>query len=542
MARGATSKSRADLRKAVALEVANPGDPSKSKQPEATDRWTPSNGVRPPLDLDQLAGLTAISRTRRSCIAAITLNTVGLGFRVEVRKGHEEELAADDEQMQVEEHLDELAREDRRLGQPSFTRLLSAAKWDQYEVGNGYIEVSRNQIDGQIDGLFHAPGKRIRRRSDRAGYIMGRRGATGAELTRFYEFGDKVQYDEAGRPTATLRPGRRWDTNELIPLRLYTSASRDYGLPPDYPLAVDYLGDKLAGQANVGYFDHSGVPPTVIFVKGREEEADDGTIEVVVDQSFVAAITDTLKAQGGRGRVAVVPVPAGVETEKHDLAVLSERDIGFVAFRSDNRRATLGAYRLSPIFVADIEDAGKYTAEVERAITKEQVFDPDQRETADILGQTLVRELAPHLQIVFEGIAIKGDEARRQSANDAADRGSITFGEFREAHGYPPLPEAKEQGEFPATGEVPFGWNKRLMPRGSVPADAGVADPLAKGSVEDDLARELVGEFDRSLDDAIAAVQREADAELRPVVVTKRDDGSFTVEPYEASMNGGGPE
>lgn len=528
--------SRQALAKAFTLEIANDSNRGQSTQ-QSDDLLTPEQAIRPPLNLNYLAALTAISRTRRSCIAAISLNTVGLGFEVRTRKGHEEEVTSDLEHADVEQHFDELARADRRLGRPSFTRLLSAVKWDQYEVGNGYLEVSRNSLDGTVDGLYHVPGRLLRRRGDRDGWIMGPRKAAAGDLTYFYEYGDKVQYDDAGMPTSTLRQGRRWAVNEIIAFQLYTSASRDYGLPPDYQLANDYLGDKLAGQSNVGYFEHSGVPPTVIFVQGREAkgEKDDG-VEIVVDQTFTQAIIDTLKLKGGQGRVAVVPVPPGTKTEAHDLAVLSERDLGHVQFRSDNRRATLGAYRISPVFVADIEDAGKYTAEVERALTKEQVFDPEQRDTADVLQQTLLHEISPHFEFVFTGLAIKGDEAKRESANDLADRGKIQNGEYRAAHGYPPLIEAENPD--PAKGEVEVGWNSQLVsPRTPMTVLGGTpsSDPFAK-SIAGGLAGDVEAEFERSLDEGIAAVQRMSDAEIRPVIVKSVDNG-FVVEPY---LNGSG--
>lgn len=538
-----TASGRDELRKVAVRAVALSEQPAagSSSQPEA-DEWTPDEGLRPPLDLELLSALTITAPLRRSCIAAITLNTVGLGHELKPRKGREDEGKTDDGD-DLATALDRMANRDERLGRPDFTRLLSAWQWDRQEVGTGYVEVSRNKLTGEIDGLYHAPGKRIRRKADRTGYVMGRKGGRGSELTHFYEFGSKVVYDADGRPTAKLAAGAtRWDRNELLPLRMYTSQSRDYGLPPDAQLAIDYRGDKLAAQTNVGYFDHSGVPPTVFFVQGRESTDAAGEIELEIDPTTLRAISDTLRTGGGTSRVAVVPVPAGTQVTREDLAALSDRDVGFVNYRSDNRRRTLGAWRLSPIFVADIEDAGKYTAEVERAITKEQVFDPEQREIAGILNSTLVAELAPHLQIVFNEIEIKGDDARRQSANDLAAEGKITNGEYRAAHGYAPMPERGENEVEPTVpdGKVPAGWNNELIGVGAGPATPiPEANPITKlGGRE--FAAEIEEQFDRAMDDAVRSVQAMADgAELHPVVIEKTADGQILVRPY-ANGNGAG--
>ncbi len=452
------------VRKSVRIRAADIPQ-GVSRQPESTtDRHTPDHALKPPEDLDRLASLTGIARTRRSCIEAITLNTVGRGVTVVPREGHEEEVQ-DGEIEEVLTKLDALARRDTRLGKPSLKRLLSASKWDEEEVGNGYIEVSREKLGGTIDGLFHVPGKEVRRRKDLKGWVVGKKNAPASERIEFYDFGDKVAYDSEGQPEGKLNgAGKRWDRNELIPFRLYTSESRDYGLPRDAHLALDYLGDQRAAQTNASFFDSSGVPPTVIFLKTPTPEGDDEEVELVVDPSIDKKILHTLSSDSDRRhRVAVVPLPEGVEPESIDLAALSERDMGFIEFRKDNRRATLGAFRLSPIFAADIEDTNFSTAETERKLTKEQVFDPDQDRWGDILDNTLLRDMGyPHLMFKFTELDVTDEKEQRESADSLAEHQAITYGEYRDAHGEDPLPEAAE-GQEPKPGEVEFGWNGMLV-------------------------------------------------------------------------------
>ena len=449
----------------VELEAARGA--GKSVQGDQGDPFTPKGAIDPPENLEQLAKLTQVSRTRRSCIEAIVQNTVGLGFELVANEGED---VSEEELRGWEQHLDTLARRDERLGRPSFTRLLAAVKWDEEEVGNGRLEVSRNAISTQIDGLYHVPGKRVRRLKDRDGYVMYEQLKPVEQMTRFYDFGEKY---EDGR----IRTGRDKAINELIAFHLFTSESRDYGLPRDTQLAVDYLADKRAAEQNAGHFENNGVPPTVIFVQGTESQDGQGPVPYEVSPRLVQQIADTLKGQGGRdNRVAIVPVPPGTQTDRHDLARISDRDIGHVDFRRDVRRATLGAFRISPVFVADIEDAGKYTADVERAITKEQLFDPEQNRWADIINQTIVAEITDgRARLRFKEIAIAHDEKRRAGAAALAERSALTNREYREAHDFPPL----EEGDA-----IPEGWGEQLVAsgEGALVSALGEPDLLGGGS------------------------------------------------------------
>lgn len=520
-----------DVSKAVELEVATIAD-GKSTQPEEESAafWTPDGSIPPPADLEGLAKLTQMSPIRRSCIAAIVQNTVGLGFEIVPREGREDE-AQEGEADEVMAALDRLSRQDKRSGSPNFRKLLSMVAWDKQEVGNGALEFARNRLDGSVSGIFHAPGKRVRRLTDRSGFVIGPRNGSPAEQVRYYDFAEKVSYDESGGPQGTLRSrGMKWDRNELLTFRIYTSESRDYGLPPDAQLTWDYLGDKLAVEHNIGFFDNAGVPPTLIFVQG--ELVKEGPQQRVrVGEDAMRRIRDVVAHGPRRARVAVVPLPPGAEAKKLDLGVMSERDMGFVAYRGDNRRRTLGAWRLSPVFVADIEDAGKYTAEVERAITKEQVFDPEQQDWRDDLDRLLIDMGKGHLTFRFREIRIEADETRRSSANDAADRGAITNGEFRERHGLPPLPEASE-GQEPKPGEVPEGWNDQLMTSAKAAVEAGPEELAKRAGEFEELVRE---DFEASVEDALRRVADVVGSEWDLAAVKIEKDGSrITVEPVGA--------
>ena len=448
----------------------------ESTQPRLVDEWrTPKDCIEPPESLTALQKLTAISPGRRPSLEAMALNTVGLGYTLSVKTGHEREVEDRAAVIaQATRALERCARRDVVLDAGSLTTLLKAVKYDEEEVGNGAMEVSRDRRTGKIDGLYHVPSIRVRRRKDRSGYLLLPPSGDEAKAVPFYNFGEKVKYNASEQPMNTLLPGRRWAINELIVFRVYTSESRDYGLPRDASLSLDYLADKFAAENNVSFFDSSGTPPTIVFVQG-EEKRDGSKLTFAVPASTADAIADTLASDGGRKkRVAVIPVPPGTATKEVKLGETSDRDMGFIQFRADNAARQATSFRLQPIFLS-MNTEGRYDAEVQRAITLEQVFDPEQSRYERVMDEILVDLGYPLLTLNFTKLAVESNAQRRESTERGAEVGAVTNREFRDAHGFPPMPEADPsetpiewrgqewKSAEPEPGQVPFGWNDSLM-------------------------------------------------------------------------------
>jgi capsid portal protein len=436
---------------------------TSTQKPPPSELITPENALEPPVPLDALAKLSQLNGLRSSIIEAIARNTVGLGHQIEVWQGYERDVTDPRAKGQeVCNLLDALTSRDLRMDHPSFTELMVAVKTDEEEVGWGFIEVSRNMTTGQIDGLFHVPGKLMRRLKDRSGYVL----LNPYDLTKsveFYNFGEKVEYDDADRPTATLASGKSWSVNEVLGFKLYTSESRDYGLPRDVALALEYAGDKLAAEYNVSFFDSGGTPPTLLFIRASGEDELGARVSFKVPQQTVQRIANTIKSDTGhRERVAIIPLPANSAVDRITLGEVSDRDMGFVNYRNDNTQRVLSAFRMQPIFVG-MQSEGRYDAEVQRSITLEQLFDPEQARYEAKLRTTLLKDLGyEEFTIAFKRMAVESDAARRDGALALAQGAAITLREYRAAHGYPPLPEAPA-GQDPQPGQYPTGINDRLV-------------------------------------------------------------------------------
>lgn len=509
------AKSHVILTEPPAGSTTQPGD-------DDPDLGTPDDAITPPESMERLALWSAINGTRRSCIEAMAKNTVGLGYDIEVEEGHEND-GEDDPREQLRlaaATLEALSARDTRLEAPSFTDQVQAVKTDEEETGWGVLEVSRNRTTGRVDGLFHLPAKRVRRLKNRLGYLLLPPSGDSNDATYFAPFGTKVAYAE-GQPTAELAEGHPggWRRNEVLVFKLYTSESRDYGLPRDHALAVEYLGDKLASESNAAFFENGGALPTVLFVQG-DEDNDGQSVNVRVPTEVTQRINEVLKSRGrgpgGTGRLAIVPLPRGVKAQKEVLGQVSDRDIGFVGFRDDMRQRTLSAFRISPIFIALMEDS-RYGAEVERAITKEQVFDGEQDRYETRLTNTILRDAGfPHLTIRFRDLAVEDDAARRSSAEKMGETSTITRRDYRKAHGYPPMPEAPKadadiewegatyKSAEPEGGQVPYGWNDRMV---TVAQPDGARNRVVEGEGAQGLRPGLGGRDSKDKGQAASAAQ-----------------------------------
>ena len=424
-------------------------DPGAGKSGQVEkDLWTPEDTLIPPEDPLMLSRLTEASQPRKTCLEAMARNTVGLGWDVMPWPEHEGDVN-EDMVRDARHALDSLARRDKRLDRPAFWDLIYAVKHDTEECGNGGVEVSRNKRTGKIDGLYHVPGKLIRRKKDRDGWVMGMNESAAAQLdlnlerTDFYNFGEKVAYNAKGEPQPKLAEGAtRWSTNELIPFKVYTSESRDYGLPRDSSLVVEYAAARFVAEWTSSFFESSGTPPTALFIQG-EETRDGKRIRFTVPTATVRRIEQGLKTGGAPGdKVVIIPVPPGTQVKDVKLGQMSDRDLTFGEFKKLHRHNVGSAFRLMPIFYGDVDDSGRYTAEVQRALTLEQVFDPDQRYVEDRLWTTLMGDLGfSPLRVVFKRLAVEGNAVKRESAQNGAEIGAVTMGEWRDANGLGPLPE-----------------------------------------------------------------------------------------------------
>ncbi len=385
--------------------------------------------------------------------------------------------------------LDELAAKDIASDSPTFLGLLAMVKTDEEECGNGAIEVSRNRETGEIDGLYYAPGARVRRNYDRDGYAIVAEFDEDNEdrIVRYANFGTRTDengwLDHTILPRGGVGPEPDRGQNELLVFRLMAnSESRDYGLPRDVAMVDDYVADRNAAGVNVEFFGNSGVPPTIIFFNG-EINTTGPAVTLDVPDDLVKKVAATLRAGADsfQSRVGLVPLPPGQKPTAINLAQDSARDVGYVKFRDDVTSRSLMAFRVQPIFIAKQgESVGTTDPEVQRALTLEQVFDPEQQRYERRLTQTILPAIGfDDMEIKLKRMAVEDAATARESSERSAEVGTITNAEFRDAHGRNRLPEDGVK--------VEEGWNDSLIkPKGAGAAASGTPTPTPPVNANED--------------------------------------------------------
>lgn len=360
-----------------------------------------------------------------------------------------------------------------------FTEVMFLVKTDEETVGNGYLEIVRNNV-GRITQMLHVPAVTVRRRLMRSsdangqkyemayGYIQIR----GAQKKYFKEFGDgrvmdaySGKWHDGGEP---LEIGRR--ATEIIHFPIYDPTSQYYGAPRYVPSATAIAGNRQSAMRNVAFFENDAVPRMALLVSGGRLTGD--SMQQVED--FVRG-----KARGTdqAHRVMIIQVEPHkvgfqqqnkVMVELKPLTVGVTEDASFSNYRKDNDEEIREIFGLGQIFFTS-EGANRANAQVAREITNEQEFEPDRLAKEYILNQTIVCDLLGHLMQESADLNRDGrldeDELRRvvrrrvrvrfrfarMSLTDPMDQaradqiyaslGAVTPNELRERLGKPPFPE-----------------------------------------------------------------------------------------------------
>lgn len=360
-----------------------------------------------------------------------------------------------------------------------FTEVMFLVKTDEETVGNGYLEVVRNNA-GRIVQMLHVPAVTIRRRLMRSadangqkyemayGYIQIR----GAQKKYFKEFGDdRVMDAYSGKwhdGDEPLDPGRR--ASEIIHFPIYDPTSQYYGAPRYVPSATAITGNRQSAIRNVSFFENDAVPRMALLVSGGRLTGD--SMQQIED--FVRG-----KARGTdqAHRVMIVQVePHKVGFQQQNkvmvdlkpLTVGVTEDASFSQYRKDNDEEIREIFGLGQIFFTS-EGANRANAQVAREITNEQEFEPDRLAKEYLINQTIVCDLLGHIMQESADLNRDGkldaDELRRavrrrvrvrfrfarMSLTDPMDQarsdqiyaslGAITPNELRERLGKPPFPE-----------------------------------------------------------------------------------------------------
>jgi len=261
--------------------------------------------ITPPYNMYELANFYDTNFANHAAIDAKVENVVGLGYRFDItdRTMLSFELADDQEKVGRARNRIERAKIELRdwleslNDDDSFTTIMEKVYTDLQATGNGFIEVGRT-VSGEIGYIGHIPATTVRVRRLRDGYLQ----IIGQKIVYFRNFGGK----NPNPVTADPRP------NEIIHLKQYSPLNTFYGIPDILAAMPSLIGDQLASQYNIDYFENKAVPRYVITVKGAKLSAD-------AEDKMFRFLQTGLKSQSHR--TLYIPLPGDTDNNKVELMI-----------------------------------------------------------------------------------------------------------------------------------------------------------------------------------------------------------------------------
>jgi PBSX family phage portal protein len=394
--------------------------------------------ITPPYNLYELASFYDTSFANHAAIDAKVANIVGLGYSFEVTsrtmlslENKDDEVAVGRARKRIERMKLEMRDWLENLNDDdSFTKIMEKVYTDVESTGNGYIEVGRT-VNGDIGYIGHIPSATVRVRRLRDGFMQ----IIGEKVVYFRNFGAK----NPNLVTQDARP------NEIIHIKEYSPLNTYYGIPDIIAALPSLVGDQLASQYNIDYFENKAVPRYVVTLKGAKlsNEAED---------KMFRFLQTGLKAQSHR--TLYIPLPGDTDQNKVEFEMKpienGIQDGSFKEYRKQNRDDILVAHQV-PISKLGGTDSAAIAASIAQDRTfKEQVSRPAQGHLNKVISK-IIKERTDILELRFNELTLTDEITQSQILERYVKTQVMMPNEAREAIGLPQHPD----------GDTPFEMSPR---------------------------------------------------------------------------------
>ena len=375
--------------------------------------------ITPPYNLYELANFYDTSFANHAAIDAKVENIVGLGYRFDVTDRTMLSIENNDnpdavgkarrriERMKIElrDWLESLNDDD------SFSKTMEKVYTDVQATGNGYIEVGRT-VGGEIGYVGHVPATTVRVRRLRDGFVQ----VIGNKVVYFRNFG-------ATNPNPLTEDNR---PNELIHIKEYSPLNTFYGVPDIIAALPSLLGDQLASQYNIDYFQNKAVPRYIITLKGAKLSAD-------AEDKMFRFLQTGLKSQSHR--TLYIPLPGDQDNAKVEFNMQAiENGIqegSFKEYRKQNRDDILIAHQVPISKLGGSDSAAIAAALAQDRTFKEQVARPAQKYLEKSINK-IIKEKTDILELKFNELTLTDEIAQSQIIERYVKTQVITPNEARE--------------------------------------------------------------------------------------------------------------
>jgi PBSX family phage portal protein len=291
------------------------------------------------------------------------------------------------------------------------------------------MEVGRT-VSGEIGYIGHIPSTTMRVRRIRDGHVQ----IIGPKVVYFRNFGATNR----NPLTSDNRP------NEIIHFKDYSPLNTYYGVPDIVAALPSLIGDQLASQYNIDYFENKAVPRYVITLKGAKLSAD-------AEDKMFRFLQTGLKSQSHR--TLYIPLPGDNDHSKVEFKMEpienGIQDGSFKEYRKQNRDDILIAHQV-PISKLGGSESGLAAALSQDRTFKEQVARPAQHHLEKVVNK-IIKEKTDILELKFNELTLTDEIAQSQIIERYVKTQVMTPNEAREALD---LPQRKD-------GDMPFVMTPR---------------------------------------------------------------------------------
>jgi capsid portal protein len=195
--------------------------------------------------------------------------------------------------------------------------------------------------------------------------------------------------------------------NELIHYKSYSPLNTFYGIPDILSAVSSLVGDSLAAQYNIDYFQNKAVPRYIITLKGAKLSAD-------AEDKMFRFLQTGLKSQSHR--TLYIPLPGDSDGNKVDFKMEpienGIQDGSFKEYRKQNRDDILIAHQV-PISKLGGTDSGIAAAISQDRTFKEQVARPAQEHLEKMVNK-IIKEKTDILELRFNELTLTDEIAQSQ--------------------------------------------------------------------------------------------------------------------------------
>jgi len=406
-------------------------DGARSKQLNPGAVWRNGYGlfdvITPPYNLYELANFYDTNFANHAAIDAKVENIVGMGYVFEMTS---------ETQMRMEDQEDKnrVARAKKRIerlkaqatnwledlnDEDSFINIMEKIITDVQSTGNGYLEVGR-KVNGEIGYIGHIPATTMRIRRLRDGYVQ----IIGGKVVYFRNY-------KATNPNPITTDPR---PNEVIHFKEYSPLNTFYGVPDIISAYTSLVGDQMASQYNIDYFENKAVPRYVVVTKGA-------TLSAEAQDRMFRFLQTGLKGQNHRS--LYVPLPADSDGNKIDFEMRpienGVQEASFEKYRKQNRDDILMAHQVPLSKLGGGSGASIAAALANDRTFKEQVSRPAQKHIEKIINK-IVNEYTDIIELRFKELTLTDEVAQSQILERYIKTQVMMPNEAREQLGLPSVP------------------------------------------------------------------------------------------------------